>query len=151
MFIWNIEDRFVSVTVILCEFTLQRYREGAGWVAQVRDRVEAHEKGTLPFRLGLWRQTFSTPEYTSFFHPQEEKEWAYHLLGFDQIVIDSVQSRSYIAVLPPDEKAKVVEDIKAILQRGDGRIWINKEESTYQCPFKTLAVASRKKYLTVKL
>jgi hypothetical protein len=48
-------------------------------------------------------------------------------------------------VLPPDEKANVVEDIKVILQRGDGMVWINKEEGTYQYPYKTYVVVSRKK------
>jgi SAM-dependent methyltransferase len=128
VFIWNLEDR-----------------DGAGWVAQIRDLIEAHEKGTPQFRLGLWRETFSTPEYISLFHPQEEEEWAYHLLASEQIVTDRAQSKSYIAVLPPDEKAKVVEDVKSILQRGDGRVWIDKEEGTYQYPYKTHIVVSRKK------
>ncbi|KAG2753235.1 S-adenosyl-L-methionine-dependent methyltransferase [Suillus brevipes Sb2] len=128
VFIWNLEDR-----------------DGAGWVAQLRDRIEAHEKGTPQFRLNLWRKTFSTPEYISLFHPQEEEEWAYHLLANEQIVTDRAQSKSYIAVLPPDEKAKVVEDIKGILDRGDGRVWINKEEGTYQYPYKTYIVVARKK------
>jgi len=61
------------------------------------------------------------------------------------MVTDRALSKSYITVLPPDEKAKVVDDLKAILQRGDGRIWINKEEGTYQYPYKTLVVVSRKK------
>jgi hypothetical protein len=59
--------------------------------------------------------------------------------------MDRAQSKSYISVLPPDEKANVVEDIKVILQRGDGMVWINKEEGTYQYPYKTYVVVSRKK------
>ncbi|OAX41936.1 hypothetical protein K503DRAFT_780264 [Rhizopogon vinicolor AM-OR11-026] len=47
-----------------------------------------------------------------------------------------------MTVLPPDDKAKVAEDIKVILQRGDGRIWINKEEGTYQYPYKTYLVSN---------
>src|SRR6267154_6869979 len=92
-------------------------RDAAGWVAQLRDRIEAHEKGTPQFRLGLWRQTFSTPEYASSFYPREEKEWGYHLLASEQIVMDRALSKSYITVLPPDEKAKVVEDVQGILER----------------------------------
>lgn len=128
VFMWNLEDR-----------------NGAGWVAQLRDCIEVHEKGTPQFRLNLWRQTFSTPEYISSFNPQEETEWAYHLLATEKIVTDRAQSKSYITVLPPDEKAKVLEDLKGILARGDGRVWINKEEGTYQYPYKTYVVVSRKK------
>ncbi|OAX44702.1 S-adenosyl-L-methionine-dependent methyltransferase, partial [Rhizopogon vinicolor AM-OR11-026] len=126
-FIWNLEDR-----------------DGGGWPAQIRDCIEVYEDGTPQFRLDLWRQTFSTPEYTSSFHPQEEKVWAYHIITSDQIVTERAQSKSYMTVLPPDDKAKVAEDIKVILQRGDGRIWINKEEGTYQYPYKTYLVVSRK-------
>jgi len=147
VFIWNLEDRSVSPVSFFVSIhpTAYYHRDGAGWVAQIRDCIEAHEKGTPQFRLGLWRQTFSTPEYTSLFHPQEESEWSYYLLASEKIVTDRAQSKSYIAVLPPDEKAKVVENVKAILQRGDGRVWINKEEGTYQYPYKTLVVVSRKK------
>ncbi|KAG2157157.1 hypothetical protein DEU56DRAFT_867237 [Suillus clintonianus] len=138
VFIWNLEDRFASVF-------FSPLRDGAGWVAQLRDRIEVHEKGTPQFRLGLWRKTFSTPEYISSFHPQDEEEWAYHLLASEQIVTDRAKSKSYITMLPPDEKAKVVEDVKGILERGDDKVWINKEEGTYQYPYKTYIVVSRKK------
>jgi hypothetical protein len=107
--------------------------------------MEAHEQGVPQFRLGLWRQTYSTPEYTSLFYPQEETEWAYHIPASEQIVTDRAQSKSYISVLPPNEKAKVVEDIKIILQRGDEMVWINKEEGTFQYPYKTYVLVSRKK------
>ncbi|OAX36686.1 S-adenosyl-L-methionine-dependent methyltransferase [Rhizopogon vinicolor AM-OR11-026] len=126
--LWNLDDR-----------------EAAGWVAQAHDRMKVHENGTPQFRLNLLRQMFSTPEYTSLFQPHEEKEWPYHVLTTDQFVTDRVLSWSYITVLPPDEKTKLVEDIKSILERGDGKTWISKEEGTYQHPYKTLALVSRKK------
>ncbi|KAG1877596.1 S-adenosyl-L-methionine-dependent methyltransferase [Suillus subalutaceus] len=98
----------------------------AGWVAQVQHCIEARGNGSPRFRLDVLRQAFSTPEYTSLFHPQEEKQWAHH--G------DRVLSWSYIAVLPPDEKAKVAEGIKVILERGDGKVWINKEQGHVSGP-----------------
>lgn len=126
--IWNLEDR-----------------EAAGWVAQLCNRREVHENGTPQFRLNFLRQSFSTPGYTSLFHPMEEKEWPYCALTTEQIVTERQLSWSYISALPPDEKAKMVEDVKVILERGDGKVWINKEEGTYQYPYTTLAVVSRKK------
>jgi hypothetical protein len=107
--------------------------------------MKVHENGTPQLRLNLLRPMFSTPEYTSLFQPHEEKEWAYRVLTTDQFVTDRVLSWSYVSVLPPDEKAKLVEDIKGILERGDGKVWIGKEEGTYQHPYKTLALVSRKK------
>lgn len=126
--IWNLEDR-----------------EAAGWVAQLCKRRETHENGTPQFRRNLLRQSFSMPEYTSLFHPMDEREWSYNALATEQIVTERQLSWSYISVLPPDEKAKVVEDIKGILDRGDGKVWINKEEGTYQYPYKTYIVVARKK------
>ncbi|KAG1832695.1 S-adenosyl-L-methionine-dependent methyltransferase [Suillus variegatus] len=120
-------------------------REAAGWVAQVQHCVEARGNGSPRFRLDVLRQAFSTPEYTSLFHPQEEKQWAHHGLATDQTVTDRALSWSYIAVLPPDEKAKVAEGIKGILERGDGKVWINKEQGTYQDPHTARAMISRKK------
>jgi ubiquinone/menaquinone biosynthesis C-methylase UbiE len=126
--IWNLEDR-----------------EAAGWVAQLCKRREAHENGTPQFRRNLLRQSFSMPGYTSLFHPMDESEWSHYTLATEQIITERQLSWSYISVLPPDEKAKVVEDIKVILERGDGKVWINKEEGTYQYPYTTLVVVSRKK------
>lgn len=120
-------------------------REAAGWVAQAQHCIEARGNGSPRFRLEVLRQAFSTPEYTSLFHPQEEKQWAHHGIATEQIVIDRLLSWSYITMLPPDEKAKVVEDIKVILERGDGKAWINKEQGTYQDPHMVRIMISRKK------
>lgn len=48
-------------------------------------------------------------------------------------------------MLPPDEKAKVAESIKDILEQGDGKVWINKEQGTFQDPHTARAMISRKK------
>ncbi|KAG1754244.1 S-adenosyl-L-methionine-dependent methyltransferase [Suillus lakei] len=120
VFIWNLADR-----------------EAAGWVAQVQHCPR--------FRLDVLRQAFSTLEYTSLFYPQGEKQWAHHGLATEQTITDRAQSWSYIAMLPPDEKAKVVEDIKGILERGDGKVWINKEQGTYQDPHMARVMISIKK------
>lgn len=120
-------------------------REAAGWVAQVQHCVEACGNGSPRFRLDVLRQGFSTPEYISLFHPQEEKQWAHHGVATEQTVTDRALSWSYIAMLPPDEKAKVAEGIKVILERGDGKVWINKEQGTYQDPHTVRVMISRKK------
>jgi hypothetical protein len=143
--IWNLEDRFDFCYFLLYQLFLRCNREAAGWVAQLCKRRETHENGTPQFRRNLLRQSFSMPGYTSLFHPMDEREWSYYALATEQIVTERQLSWSYISVLPPDEKAKVVEDVKVILKRGDGKVWINKEEGTYQYPYKTLVVVSRKK------
>jgi hypothetical protein len=122
------------------QFFLYNYRETAGWVARVCDRMRVHANDTPLFSLDRLREAFS-----SLFHPHEEKVCPYHPPATDEIVTERAMSWSYITILPPDEKAKFVEDVKGILERGDGKVWINKEEGTYQYPYKTRVVVSRKK------
>lgn len=123
----------------------QTFRDTAGWVAQIRDRIEIHEGGTPQFRLGLWRQAFCTETYNNNFKPPEEKEWVYHLDTLEEICVNRALSKSYISILPPDEKERVSEDIKAIVARGDGRVWIDESQGVFEYPYKTLVVLSRKK------
>jgi hypothetical protein len=115
---------------------LYHRREAAGWVAQFRDHMEVHKNGTPQLTSDFLRQMFSIPEYTFSFQPHEEREWAYHVPTTDQCVIDRILSWSYITVVPPEEKAKLVEDIKGILERGDDKVWISKEEGTCRHPYK---------------
>ncbi|KAG0704243.1 S-adenosyl-L-methionine-dependent methyltransferase [Suillus ampliporus] len=126
--IWNLEDR-----------------EAEAWVAQLYDRRNVHEKDTPPLDLDLLRQAFSPANTPLRFHPLKVKELAYRAPTTDQIVIGRSLSWSYISVLPPDEKVKVVDDIKIILDRGDGKVWINKEEGTYEYPHTSLIAVSIKK------
>ncbi|KAH7905618.1 S-adenosyl-L-methionine-dependent methyltransferase [Hygrophoropsis aurantiaca] len=128
IFIWNLEDR-----------------EGAAWVASLRDRVESHEQGTPQFRLDLWRAAFGTTSYLSSFEPQHETTYEYHLLGTVPIVTTRAQTKSYIAVLPADEKAKVVEDVKGILAKGEGMKWIDEAKGEFEYPYKTLVIVSKRK------
>ena len=120
-------------------------RDRAAWVAQLRDRIEQHESGTPQFRLGLWRAAFTVPTYKAKFHPQEENVWDYVLHGTRDIVVDRACSKSYIAVLSPEDRQKVISDIDAILQRKDGLKWIDEDKGIFEYPYQTFLVISKKK------
>lgn len=124
---------------------LLTFRNRAAWVAQLRDRIEKHEAGTPQFRLGLWRATFSTPSYQANFEPQEENVWDYVLEGTRDIVVDRACSKSYIAVLSPEDRQKAISDIDAILERKDGLKWIDESEGIFEYPYQTFLVIARKK------
>ena len=111
----------------------------------MRDRIEPHEGGTPQFRLGLWRATFTTPTYAQLFEPQDEQTFAYPLVGTRQLVVDRACSKSYVAVLPPDEKQQVKKDVEAIVDKGDGLVWTDKEKGEFEYPYKTWVVIMRKK------
>ncbi|KAJ6547588.1 S-adenosyl-L-methionine-dependent methyltransferase [Mycena capillaripes] len=126
--IWNLEDR-----------------QAANWVAQVRDRIERYEQGSPQYRLGLWRQAFDTPAYQKAFEPPQKQTWSAPLPATQDIVLDRACSKSYMAILPAEETAKVREDLTAIVKKGEDKVWINESEGIFEYPYKTDVFISRKK------
>jgi hypothetical protein len=120
-------------------------REKARWVAQVRDRIEQHEKGTPQFRLLLWRQTFDTPSYKKFFLPQMEKIYPYNLETTLGKAVDRMFSKSYVAILPEDAKAEVEKDVVSVIEKGEDKVWIDKQKGTFEYPYKSYIVIAHKK------
>ncbi|KAG7452431.1 S-adenosyl-L-methionine-dependent methyltransferase [Guyanagaster necrorhizus] len=127
-FIWNLEDR-----------------DAARWVAQLRNQIEQHEAGTPQFRLGLWRKTFDTDSYKKVFQPPVEKTWAYTLPCNVSLAVDRANSKSYIQTLPDDVRSKVLDDVKAIVERGDDKVWIDESQGTFEYPYQTFLVISHQK------
>jgi len=126
-FIWNLEDR-----------------HRATWVAKARDVIEAHEAGTPQFRLGLWRQFFDTPSYQEFFGTAEETTWGYVLPATAEGVVARSLSKSYISVLPDDERKRVADDVRNILNN-EPKTWITEEEGVFEYPYETMVVVVHKK------
>ena len=121
------------------------HRDRAGWVAQIRDKIERHEKGTPQFRLGLWRATFKTPSYVANFAPPEENVWDYVLPGTRDIVVNRACSKSYIALLSPEEREKVVADIDTVVAQKENFTWVDEAQGIFEYPYQTFLVISRKK------
>ncbi|KAF9647578.1 S-adenosyl-L-methionine-dependent methyltransferase [Thelephora ganbajun] len=121
-YIWNLEDR-----------------HGVTWVARTRDVIEAQEAGTPQFRLGLWRQFFNTPSYRKFFKTAEEMKWKYVLPVTIEDVVTRSLSKSYISILPEDERDKVVDNLRNILET-EQKTWINNEEGVFEYPYETTVV-----------
>ena len=65
---------------------------------------------------GLWRQFFDTPSYHKFFETAEETTWKYVLPTTVRGVVARALSKSYIAVLPDDERKKVEDSLRTILE-----------------------------------
>ncbi|KAF9533022.1 S-adenosyl-L-methionine-dependent methyltransferase [Crepidotus variabilis] len=126
-FIWNLEDR-----------------EGAEWVGRLRDAYEAHEQGTPQFRLMLWRQAFETPSYKQNFQKPEEHVSSYTLHTTKEHVVDRVFSKSYIAVLPDDQKTEVKNAVQKILDESN-KSWIDEAEGIFEYPYRSFTVVARRK------
>lgn len=126
--IWNLEDR-----------------EAAQWVAQLRDVYEPYEGGSPQFRLGLWRQVFDAPSYPKLFHPPEEVVFPHIITGTVEAVTERVCTKSYIAVQSEEERAKILRLVSEIVERGDGKVWVDKDKGIFEYPYTTTTVVLRRK------
>jgi len=125
-FIWNLEDR-----------------DAAKWVSEVRDEYEAFEKNTPQFRLDLWRETFNTDAYKSYFHPQEELSWVRVIPTTREGVVDRVLSKSYITQLSENDRIRLREEIRNYLDEETSKVWIDKENGVFEYPYKTFLVVMK--------
>lgn len=114
-------------------------------MASVRDIIEVHEQGSPQFRLLLWKQTFDTLSYHKFFEQPKESIYSYSLITTEKVVIERACSKSYIAVLPPDLKAEVCQNIRQIVRQGEDKEWADEEAGIFFYPYKTIISIWQKK------
>ncbi|GJJ12100.1 hypothetical protein Clacol_006341 [Clathrus columnatus] len=124
--IWNLED------------------DATPWIAQLRKLIEAYEQGSPQFRLGLWRQTFDTPSYKELFQPPQELLFRHIVTGTVKGVIDRAFSKSYIAITPEHTKDMLTKEITAIMSKGDGKVWIDESDGTFEYPYNTTVIIIQK-------
>jgi len=125
--------------------SLSSSRDRAEWVGKIRDLVEVHEKGAPQFRHMRWKKTFDTEAYQRFFEPPKEESWSYHITGSKESAVDRASSKSYIAVLPDNEKKEVQDKIRKIVDEDTSKVWINESEGTFEYPYKSYVVVCHKK------
>lgn len=121
------------------------HSDAAGWVAQLRDTVEQYEQGTPQFRLELWRKFFDVPAYKELFQPPKEEVFEYKLPGTVDIVVNRAFSKSYMTMLPADEKTKVEKEIRQIIERGDGKTWQDENQGIFDYPYRCWVVIAKRK------
>ncbi|BGO99658.1 hypothetical protein NBRC10513v2_003885 [Rhodotorula toruloides] len=125
--IWNLEDRSVP------------------WIAQLRDAYEQFEAGTPQYRLGLWKTMWDQEAYWDVFGEMEKTEFTWMKEVTEQGAVDRVFSKSYITALSDDERAKLETKLREIIQRGDGKKWIDEKAGTFEYDYTTdLFIARRK-------
>lgn len=110
----------------------------------MRDTIEVFEQGTPQFRLMEWRKTFDTEGYQKEFEPPLEKTWTYTIPTTKELAADRALSKSYMAIQPPDVKAKTRTTIEGIIDRED-KMWIDQDKGVFEYPYKTWVVVSLKK------
>ncbi|NVZ37175.1 class I SAM-dependent methyltransferase [Pseudomonas sp. 21615526] len=92
--IWNVRD------------------ESVDWVAAITEIITPYEGDTPRFYTGRWRKAFtgeyfSAPEMTCFPYS--------HVGSPQEVIMDRFLSVSFIAALPPAEKAQVTEQLQSLI------------------------------------
>lgn len=111
--------------------------ESVDWVAAITDIITPYEGDTPRFHTGAWRlpfkgHYFSDPELTCFGHT--------HSGSAKEVIIDRILSVSFIAALPPSEKAKVTEQLQNLVQTHPSL----RRRETIEFPYQTQAYLCRR-------
>ena len=93
---------------------------------------------------GAWRQFYDAPSYREFFETAEEAKWKYILPTTVEGVVTRALSKSYISALPEDERTKVADNLRSVLETEEKK-WVNKEEGVFEYPYETAVVTVRRK------
>lgn len=97
-------------------------RRETPWFALVDDLLERSraDLSTLHRNAsGRWREAFAEQQH---FAPLTEATFDNTHTVAKQDLIDALASRSYVAVLEPDERAEVLEGVAALLERDDAPV-----------------------------
>jgi SAM-dependent methyltransferase len=90
-----------------------RRDESVPWVAQLRDIIAPYERDTPRFTS----KTLSSVFPFDGFGPLHANRFPHpgHTSSPEDVIVDRFRSTSFIAALPPDEEAKVVAAIRALI------------------------------------
>lgn len=84
-----------------------------GWVKQLNAIVDRYEGNTPRYANGDWRKAFPF----AGFGPMQTEHFRYgHTGAPEDVIVNRVRSTSFIAALPKDEEAKVVADVRALIE-----------------------------------
>ena len=92
-----------------------------------------------------WEELFELPIYKGNFRPPESFNVKYTVTSTLEAEIE--QSLTWSALATQDEEGKQVarEKIKAIIKKGEGLVWVSKEEGTFESPYSVPVVIMKHK------
>ncbi len=86
--------------------------ESVPWVARLTELVRPYEGDAPRFHTGAWRRAFPAPG----FEPLEEASFPHaHVGPPDVVIVERFLSVSFIAALPPDERAAVERRLRELI------------------------------------
>jgi ubiquinone/menaquinone biosynthesis C-methylase UbiE len=82
------------------------------WIVKLNEIIDRADDGHPRFRTERWRDAF---ERTAQFEPLASAEYPYVQRGDPELFVTRVASISYVAALPADARAEVLDDVRALL------------------------------------
>ena len=103
--------------------------------------------GKTPLKFKDWpfRKTFEFPSYKEHFQPPEETMVKYTTPGTLDIVVTRFKTWSAIAAQPEDKMEEAALGLKAIVEKGDGLVWIDQAQGTFEVPMACPTIIIRRK------
>ncbi len=86
--------------------------ESIDWIAKMTEIISPYEGDTPRYANSAWKAVFPFEGFSAL---QEEHFAHRHSGSPEDTIIDRVRSTSFIAALPPDEEAKVVAQLRALI------------------------------------
>ncbi len=75
------------------------------------------------------------------FRSREEKRFHYSAPATTDVVTNRFQSMSFIAAMKDEHlRQKLVDDVRKIVQEGDGMTWVDKNAGIFEYPYETLVL-----------
>jgi len=127
--IWNVRDE-----AVLNETALNK---AAAWVAKLSEITDPYEAGTPRYRTGEWRKVFPAEGFVEI----DQRSAAHaHVGTADQVIVQRTLSVSFIAALPPEQRAEVERRVRELIASTPELA----EASEVRFPYRTWMSAFRK-------
>ena len=107
-----------------------RRDESVDWVARVSEIFERYEGDTPRYKSGVWKRPFAA---TRLFAPLRHTEFAFSQTGTIETVVDRVASVSFIAALPAETRAQVLEEVRALVREHPA----TRDKTVIEIPYRT--------------
>ncbi len=82
------------------------------WIERLNEIIDRADDGHPRFRTGAWREAF---EQSELFEPLESADYRTVQRGGIELFVDRVASISYVAAMPADRRAAVLEEVRGLL------------------------------------
>ena len=106
--------------------------ESVDWVAAITEIITPYEGDTPRFHRGEWRKPFSAGGFTAL----ELTAIAYQHVGTaEEVILDRFLSVSFIAALPAHDKARIADQLRALIASHPAL----RERDTIAFPYRTEA------------